>query len=119
MQYILLGLVGATAGLFSGFFGLGGAVVIIPALVYVFGFEQQTAQGTSLAMLLPPIGLLAAWRYWQAGNVKIGASLALAVGFFFAAALGAHFAVQLPHQLMKRLFGVALLIIGGIMISGK
>ncbi len=116
MHYLLVGLVGAAAGIFSGFFGLGGAVLIIPALVFFFGFEQQTAQGTSLAMLLPPIGLLAAWRYWQAGHVDIKVSLALAIGFFLASAIGAHFAVGTPHVLMKRLFGAALIAIGAVTI---
>ena len=118
MQYILLGLLGAIAGVFSGLFGIGGAVIIIPALVFLFGFEQHMAQGTSLAMLLPPIGLLAAWRYWQAGHVKLGIALLMAAAFFVGAALGAHFAVNIPQPLMKRLFGVAITLIGLIMITG-
>lgn len=120
MQYIWLGVLGAVAGVFSGIFGIGGAVIVIPALVYIFGFEQQTAQGTSLAMLLPPIGLLATWRYWNAGHVNLTIALILATTFFIAAAVGAHFAVQLPQVLMKRLFGGALAIIGIFMaISGR
>lgn len=119
MQLILLGLLGAAAGTISGLFGIGGAVVVIPALVYLFGFNQQTAQGTSLAMLLPPIGLLAAWRYWQAGNVNITAAIILAATFILFAALGAHVAVQVPQLLMKRLFGGLLVAVGILMISGK
>ena len=79
MNYVFYCLVGAAAGAFSGMFGLGGAVIIIPVLVYIFGFQQQTAQGTSLAMLLPPIGLLAAWRYYNAGHVNVGAAISHAI----------------------------------------
>ncbi|MFA4875110.1 MAG: sulfite exporter TauE/SafE family protein [bacterium] len=116
MQFILLGLLGAAAGVFSGLFGLGGAAVVVPALVVLFGFSQHSAQGTSLAMLLPPIGLLAVWRYWQAGYVNVGVAVVLAITFFVGAAVGAHFAVQVPQILMKRLFGSALAIIGILMI---
>lgn len=119
MQLVFLGLLGAAAGIISGLFGIGGAIIVIPVLVYLFGFNQQTAQGTSLAMLLPPIGLLAAWRYWQAGNVNITAAIVLAVTFFLFAALGAHFAVQIPQLFMKRLFGGALVAIGILMIWGR
>lgn len=120
MHFIFIGLLGAAAGIFSGFFGLGGAVLIVPALVYFFGFSQHDAQGTSLAMLLPPIGLLAAWRYWQQGHVNITIALILALGFILGAALGANFAVQIPHTLMKKLFGGAITAIGLFMIfSGK
>jgi uncharacterized protein len=115
MQFILLGLLGAAAGVFSGLFGLGGAVVVVPALVFIFGFSQHSAQGTSLAMLLPPIGLLAVWRYWQAGYVNIGIAAVLAVAFFIGAAIGAHFAVQIPQLMMKRLFSIVIAIIGIIM----
>lgn len=118
MHFFLLCTLGAIAGIFSGLFGLGGAVLVIPALVYLFGFNQQTAQGTSLAMLLPPIGLLAAWRYWQAGHVNLKTAIVLAVTFFIFAAVGAHFAVQIPQNIMRRLFGGALVAIGIFMMTG-
>ena len=120
MNYFFLGILGASAGVMSGLFGIGGAVLVIPALVFLFGFEQQMAQGTSLAMLLPPIGLLAAWRYWKSGYVEIGVALVLALTFFVGAALGAHFAVQIPQALMKRIFGGFITLIGLFMlITGK
>lgn len=115
MQIASLALLGAVVGIISGFLGIGGAVIIIPALVYFFGFNQLTAQGTSLAMLLPPIGLLAAWRYWHAGHVNIKAAVILAVSFFIFSLLGAQFAVQIPQLLMKRLFAVSLMAIGILM----
>lgn len=119
MQLFLIGILGIASGLVSGFFGIGGAVIVIPALVFGFGFSQQTAQGTSLAMLLPPIGLLAAWRYWQAGHVNIKAAIILAAAFFIAAAVGAHFAVSIPQALLRRLFGAALVAIGLLMALGR
>lgn len=120
MNFIGLAILGTTAGVFSGLFGLGGASIVIPALVFIFGFSQQSAQGTSLAMLLPPIGLLAVWKYWQSGYVKFGTAAILAATFFIGAALGAHFAVGLPEVLMKRIFGIALALIGIFMaLSGK
>jgi len=116
MQYAFLCLLGTVAGIVSGLFGIGGAVIVIPALVYGFGFNQQTAQGTSLAMLLPPIGLLAAWRYWQAGHVNIPAAAIMATAFILAAAVGAHFAVHMPQVIMKRVFGIFLVCIGTFMV---
>lgn len=119
MQYMFLGILGAVAGIASGLLGIGGAVIVIPALVFLFGFNQQTAQGTSLAMLLPPIGLLATWRYWQAGHVNLAVAIVLALTFFVGAALGAHFAVQIPQIIMKRIFGGGLVAIGIFMLIGK
>jgi len=116
MHLIFLAILGAAAGVFSGLFGLGGAVIIIPALVFIFGFKQQSAQGTSLAMLLPPIDLLAVWRYWKSGFVDLKVAAILAAAFFVGAALGAHFAVGLNEGLMGRLFGGALILIGAVMI---
>ena len=120
MPFAGLAILGAAAGIFSGLFGLGGAIIVIPALVYFFGYSQHMAQGTSLAMLLPPIGLLAVWRYYQAGNVKLGVAAILAATFFVGAALGAHFAVQIPEGLMKRIFGLVMAGIGiAMVVTGK
>ena len=78
IAYLLLGVVAGVAG---GFFGIGGAVIIIPALIFL-GLTQHQAQGTSLAILLPPIGLLAVWQYYLKGNVKINIALLVCLGFF-------------------------------------
>ena len=112
MNLVLISLVGAGAGLLAGLFGVGGAVFVIPCLVYLFGMSQQGAQGTSIAMLLPPIGILAAWRYWKAGEVNVSVAITLALAFMIFAGIGAHFAIQLPQLLMKRLFGLFLVIMG-------
>lgn len=114
--YIILGVV---AGIFGGFFGLGGGAIIIPALVYLLGFTQHQAQGTTLAILVPPIGLLAALRYWQSGNVKMEVAIFICLGFFLGGWVGAHFAHQISDVTLKRLFGVFLLLISVKMILSK
>jgi uncharacterized membrane protein YfcA len=80
--YIILGLV---AGIFGGMFGIGGGTILIPVLVYMFGLTQHQAQGTTLAIMVPPVGLLAALRYWQAGNVKFSMAALICAGFLSAA----------------------------------
>ncbi|MBF0385462.1 MAG: TSUP family transporter, partial [Candidatus Omnitrophica bacterium] len=78
--YVLLGLV---AGIFGGLFGIGGAIIIIPALVYLFGLTQHAAQGTTLAIMVFPVGFLAALRYYQSGNVNLSIAVFICLGFFF------------------------------------
>jgi uncharacterized membrane protein YfcA len=114
--YIILGLV---AGIFGGMFGIGGGTILIPALVYLFGLTQHQAQGTSLAILVPPIGLLAALRYYYSGNVKLGIAGLICLGFFIGGLIGANFAQGIPDPLLKRLFGVFLLFVSVNMILAK
>lgn len=114
--YILLGLL---TGVFGGMFGLGGGVVIIPALVFLFGLSQHQAQGTTLALLVPPIGLLAAWQYYKQGYVDLKIAAFVCLGFFFGGLIGAKLVVGLPEPLLRRLFGVALLMISIKMILAK
>ncbi|PIR26726.1 MAG: permease [Deltaproteobacteria bacterium CG11_big_fil_rev_8_21_14_0_20_42_23] len=119
MDYLLYVFIGLSAGLFSGIFGLGGGVVIVPALVYLAKFSQHTAQGTSVAMLLPPIGALAFYKYWGAGHVQIVPALILSASFFFFAWIGSSIALSIPELMMKRIFGGMLIAIGIFMLSGK
>lgn len=114
--YIALGLV---AGIFGGMFGIGGGTILIPAMVYLFGFTQLQAQGTTLAVLVPPIGLLAAMRYYYSGNLKISVAAFICVGFFLGGLIGANFVQNFPDLLLKRLFGIFLLIISLRMIFFK
>lgn len=118
MSYVLFALLGGVIGVVSGLFGIGGAVLMVPALVLIFHFSQHEAQGTSLAVLLPPIGVLAVWRYWQAGFVRLVPALIIAAAFILGAALGAHFAIAIPPAIMKRLFGGLLIVLGGMMLLG-
>lgn len=116
MGYILLGL---AAGVFGGMFGIGGGSIMIPAMVYFFGLTQHQAQGTTLAIMVPPIGLLAAWRYYQSGNVKLGMAAFICAGFVIGGYLGAHFVQNIPDTILKRMFGVFLLVISLKMIFSK
>jgi uncharacterized membrane protein YfcA len=119
MVWIGYGILGAVAGTFSGLLGIGGAILLIPALVYIFKFSQQQAQGTSLATLLLPIGLLAVWKYYNAGHVNIKAAALMAGGFFFGGLLGAVLAGKIPGVWLQRSFGVFLLVIAVKMILVK
>jgi len=111
--YLLLGLAG---GIASGIFGIGGGVVLIPAMVFLFGLTQHQAQGTTLAVLVPPIGLLAALRYYYSGNVKIDMALFVCLGFFVGGFIGASLIQGVPDLVLKRLFGVFMLVIAVRMI---
>ena len=104
--YILLGLI---TGIFSGLIGIGGAIIIIPSLVLLFGLSQHTAQGTTLALMVPPIGLLAAWTYYRAGFVDLKIAALICAGFFFGGLIGARFATEISEQLLRKIFGLVLL----------
>ncbi len=114
--YIILGLV---AGIFAGFFGIGGGIILIPALVYLFGFSQHLAQGTTLAILVPPIGLLAALEYYRKGNVKLDLAILICAGFFIGGFIGAKYAAKIDDNLLRKLFGFFLLLVSVKMILSK
>ena len=116
LMYISLGLI---AGVFSGFLGIGGGTILVPVMVYVFGLSQHQAQGTTLALMVPPIGLLAAMRYYHSGNVKIGMAVFICMGFFIGGLIGAHFVQRVPDLALKKIFGIFLLLIAVRMIVGK
>lgn len=110
MQYIvILIFAGLLAGVMSGFLGIGGGIIVIPALVYFLDFSQKQAQGTSLAMLLPPIGLLAAYNYYKAGFVDVKAAVILIIAFIIGSYFSSMIAVNLPENIIKKIFAVFLL----------
>ena len=115
----LLILLGVIAGWLSGLIGIGGGVIIIPALVLMFGFSQHQAQGTTLALLVPPIGILAAWSYYRRGDVNIEAALFIVIGFLIGSVFGARMAAGLSDLVLKKIFGVSLLLIAIRMIFFK
>ena len=98
---------------------MGGGEIFVPVLIYLFGFSQHKAQGTSLAVLLPPIGLLAALRYYRAGYVDFSVALLIAIGFFFGASIGALGATRINADVLRRIFGAFLLIIALHMVFGR
>jgi len=107
------------AGIFSGMIGLGGALIIIPALVLLVGMTQHQAQGTSLAVMLPPIGILAAYNYFKAGHLNLKFAMIIAAAFILGAYFGSGIALNIPVNMLKRTFGVIISIIGVYMIFGK
>jgi len=116
ISYILVGLAAGTTG---GALGLGGGIVMVPALVFFFGLTQHQAQGTTLAVMLPPILFFAVLRYWQAGNVKIQMACMIAIGFCIGAYLGGSIAHQIPGTTLKKVFGIVMIIVGIKMVFTK
>jgi uncharacterized membrane protein YfcA len=119
MNNAILILFGLAAGIMSGLLGIGGGIFIIPVLVFLLGFSQQTAQGTTLAMMVPPIGLLAAWAYYKAGFVDIKVAGLMCIGFFIGGFFGAKLATALSGVTLSRIFGVAMLVVSIKMILAK
>ena len=116
---VILVMIGLMAGVFGGMFGVGGAVIMIPALVYFLGVDQHTAQGTSVAIMLPPIGLFAAYNYYKAGEVNIWYAVIIAVTFMVGGYFGSMLALRIPENLLKRIFGILLLVLALRMIFSR
>lgn len=114
--YIILGLI---AGVLSGMFGIGGGIILVPALVFILGLTQHQAQGTTLALMVPPIGLLAALRYYQSGNVKLGMAGFICIGFFVGGLLGANLVQDLSEPLLRKGFAIFLLFVSLRMLFAK
>jgi uncharacterized membrane protein YfcA len=115
----VISLIGMAAGLLSGLLGLGGAIIIIPALIMLLGFSQQMAQGTALMMMVLPVGALAAFQYYQKGFVDVKAALIMAVFFFVGGYLGARFATNIPQDILKKSFAIMLVLIAVKMFFQK
>jgi uncharacterized membrane protein YfcA len=115
MIFMIIGLIGGVA---SGFFGVGGGIVLVPALIYWAGFSQHKATGTSLAVLLPPIGLAATVEYYRNGNVDIQAAVILAATMFVGAWVGAYFANRMEGPQLRLIFGVFVSVLGLYLVYG-
>jgi uncharacterized membrane protein YfcA len=107
----LLIVLGFAVGTLSGLLGFGGGVFLVPALVFFLGLSQHKAQGTTLALMVPPIGILASWQYFQQGDVNVAAAAWICAGFFVGALFGASLASKMPQKVLTRIFGVSMLII--------
>ena len=106
-------LAGLLAGMLSGLVGLGGGVIIVPALVFVLGFSQHQATGTSLGILLLPAGIFAVLNYYKRGYVDVKVVMLVFVGFLVGGYLGSKVSVNMPETLLKRIFAIVLLLIAG------
>jgi len=106
---IMLILIGLVAGILGGILGLGGGIIIIPALVFLLGFSQHQSIGTSLAVMLPPIGIFAAYNYYNAGYVNLKYALIVAVAFMAGSWLSSKFALSLPENTLRKIFSFLLL----------
>src|SRR4030067_1633211 len=115
-SYVLLGI---TAGILSGLIGIGGGIMFVPAFVFIFGFSQHQAQGTTLALMVPPIGILAAWTYYEQGYVDLRVAALICAGFLAGGYLGAKLATHVSNTGLERIFGVALLVISLKMIFAQ
>ncbi len=107
----LLLIIGLTAGILSGIIGIGGGIIIIPALVFLLHFSQKSAQGTTLALMVPPIGLLAAWSYYKEGFVDIRAAVIICLGFIIGSFFGAKISIELPQEVLKKIFSLILIFV--------
>lgn len=106
---VTLLLIGMCAGCLSGFIGIGGGLLIVPALMYFLGMSQMGAQGTSLALMLPPIGALAVMNYWKAGALDFRAAGIMVIAFVLGGWLGSRFALSLNPMKVRLAFGVLML----------
>lgn len=108
---LVLVAIGLVAGFLGGMIGLGGAIILIPALVFFLSMDQRMAQGTTIAIMLPPIGLFAAFNYYRAGYVNVKYALVIAVVFMLGGYLGSKLALTVPVSVLKKIFGAVLAII--------
>ena len=119
MQLLQLALLGVVVGAASGLLGIGGGVILIPGLILLFGFSQAEAQGTSLAAMIPPIGIFAAMVYYQHGFVRIPVAISVAVGFMLGAYIGAQLLPHVPLSWLRLAFGCVLLYLGFLFLFGQ
>jgi uncharacterized membrane protein YfcA len=118
-DFIVYLLIGVAAGILSGLFGIGGGVIIIPALMYLQGFSQLKAQGTSLVALLPPVGILAFFEYYKRGYSDVYAGIIICIAMIICAKFGAQFATMLPLDVLRKAFGVFVILVGIKTYFGK
>ena len=108
---IMLLVVGLAAGMLAGLVGVGGGVIIIPALVYILGFTQKEAQGTSLGILLLPVGILAVANYYKQGYIDVKAVVIISLAFVVGGFFGSKLALSIPQDTLRKIFGTLLLVL--------
>ena len=118
-QIFILLAIGLAAGLLSGTMGVGGGIIVVPSLVFFMGLTQHQAQGTSLTMMLLPVGILAVWNYYKAGFVKINYSLILIIAFILGSYFGSKYSVLIPEKTLRQIFGIFIILVGLKLAFGK
>ena len=108
---IILIIIGIAAGMLGGMVGVGGGIIIVPALVFFLGFSQKMAQGTSLGILLLPVGILGVIQYYKEGYVDMRVVLFISTGFFLGSFLGSKLALSLSQETVKKIFAILLIIV--------
>ncbi len=106
---LILLLIGLAAGVFGGMVGLGGGIIMVPAMVYFLGMTQHGAQGTSLAVMLPPVGLFAVMNYYKAGQLNLKYALVIGAAFLIGGYFGSKFAMNIPVAMMRKIFAFAMI----------
>ncbi len=119
MTWVIVSVIGVAAGIVSGLFGVGGAIVIIPGLMLLLKQSQHAANGTSLAALLLPVGLLGTIEYYRRGEVNVPYAAVIAAGLFVGALIGAKLAGSIPDLTLRRMFGVFLLLVSVRLLAGR
>lgn len=118
-QILFLLIIGLAAGFISGSMGVGGGIIVVPALVFFLGFTQHEAQGTSLGILAFPVVALGAWQYYRKGYMNLKFVLILALAFILGSYLGSLAAINLPDKLLRKVFGGFVFLVSLKMIFGK
>jgi len=118
-QIVILAIIGLMAGIFSGTFGVGGAIIVIPSLIFLLGLSQHEAQGTSLAFMIPPVTLMATISYWKNGYVNWKFAAVLAVMFVIGTYFGSQISFSVPDKILKKIFGGLMLLIALKIIFSK
>ncbi len=111
--------IGLVTGAFGGMYGIGGATILIPALILFAGFNEHQAIGTSLAVMLPPIGLFAAYNYFKAGQINFTYAIILAVTFMISSYFTSKIALNVPENILRKTFSVLLVLIAIKMFFSK
>ena len=119
MNYLPLLAIGLVAGVLAGMFGIGGGLVIVPALLYITNLSEVTSIGTSLAALIPPVGLLGALEYYRNGHVNLKYALVIAAGLFLGSYFGAKIILSLPPVLIRRIYAAFLVIVAARMLLAR
>ena len=109
-------MVGLLSGALSGLIGVGGGIIIVPALILILGYSQQQAQGTSLGLLLLPVGLLAVWNYYKKGYIDVKVVLIMSIAFVVGGWLGSKLALNISQTSLKRVFALVLVAIATKML---